>query len=233
VDGRLARIRLTVLPPRSPVPTHYQNEATRSNKFSEERLVLLLFLHSCGFIKSLFQQGPSSRMNEPESKLFTGSGLEMPGLMAQIGTGCGYKAFRGTETRFLGRGRLLPGTARLFLGAFLAPGNRPSAPGNIFGSGEPPRCSWERFWLRGTAPAFLGEFPRIPQLSRSHDFLNRTILLLVRFSCSHDSPARTILLLARFSCSYDSPARTILLLVRFSCLYDSPARTILLLVRFT
>jgi hypothetical protein len=50
------------------------------------------------------------------------SGPEMPGLMAQIGTGCGYNAFRGLKTWFLARGRLL-------LGTFLAPGNRPSVPG--------------------------------------------------------------------------------------------------------
>ena len=43
----------------------------------------------------------------------------------------------------------------------VASGNHPSLPGSVFGSWEPPECSWERFWLRGTALAFLGT-PRVP-----------------------------------------------------------------------
>jgi len=55
IDARLARIRLTIPPSRSAVPTPYQTEASGSNEFSEESL-----------------HDPSLRMKESESQLLYG-----------------------------------------------------------------------------------------------------------------------------------------------------------------
>jgi hypothetical protein len=118
--------------------------------------------------------------------------------------------FPWAETRFLARGRLLPGTARVFLGTFWAPRNRPSAPRNIFGSGEPPECSQEQLWLRGTARVFLGTFlapgnrPSVPgrtKYSPGSGLASLTVLKIASDLARHKHrlfPAAFLLLSCRF-----------------------------------